>query len=184
MNRFRNILMIVGLILFVQSQTFAKTLPIPVEKVFETIERIRDIKVVRYIGDSVMTYIDMKNHDTLKLDCKWKKYSESSNQILKENNPSYDSWEGTFPKIGETVTMVNYDYGGNRILFARKENGSYRFWDPQSIPFANSVFFVAKEGIYKPTELCVNDYQTETEFHCSDGFLIAEKEFEKLRNKS
>ena len=76
--------------------------------------------------------------------------------------------------------MVNYDYGGNRILFARKENGSYRFWDPQSIPFANSVFFVAKEGIYKPTELCVNDYQTETEFHCSDGFLIAEKEFEKL----
>ena len=171
-----------GLTLFMQSQTFAVTLPIPVEKVFETVKQIREIKVVGYIGDSVMTYIDIKSQDTLILNCKWKKYNESSIKILKEKNPSYDSWEGTFPKIGESITMLNYEYGGNRILFARKEKGSYRFWDPQSILFANSVFFVAKEGIYKPTELCVNDYQTETEFHCSDGFLITEKEFEKLRN--
>ena len=43
------------------------------------------------------------------------------------------------------------------------------------------VFFVAKNEIYKPTELCKDDYQTETEFHCSDGFLIEENEFEKIK---
>ena len=179
----RKIVLIVGLALFVPSQSFAATLPIPVEKVFESLEQIRDIKVVNYIGDSIMTYIDMESHDTLQLDCKWKKYSESSIKLAQELDPTYDSWEGTFPKIGECVKMLDYKYGGNRILFARKENGNYRFWDPQSIPFSNSVFFFAKEGICKPTDLCLNDNQSETEFQCSDGFLIAEKEFEELRNK-
>ena len=131
-----------------------------------------------------MTYIDLKKQDTLELDCKWKKYSESSIKKIKEKDSTYSSWEGTFPKKGETITMLTYKYGENRILFARKENGNYRFWDPKSIPFSNSVFFVAKEGIYKPTEICKNYYQTETEFHCSDGFLINESEFERIRNKS
>ncbi|AFM04743.1 hypothetical protein Fleli_2371 [Bernardetia litoralis DSM 6794] len=184
MKRLRNILLTVGLTFFVQSHSFSKTIPIPVEKVFENVKQTLDIKVIGYIGDSIMTYVNINNQDTLNLDCKLKNYSESSIKIMKENNPNYNSWEGTFPKIGETVTMINYEYGGNRVLFARKEKGNYRFWDPMSIPFANSVFFVAKEGTYKPTELCKNDYQTETEFHCSDGFLIEEKEFEILKNKS
>lgn len=177
----RNKLLIIGLVVFVQSYSCAKTIPIPVEKVFETTTQIRDIEVVGYIGDSILTYIDLGSRDTLELDCKWKKYSESSIKILKKNNSNYSSWEGTFPKVGETITMVNYEYGGSRILFARRVNGSYRFWDPRSIPFANSVFFVAKGGIYKPTQSCKNDYQTENEFHCSDGFLISQKDFEKMK---
>ncbi len=181
MNVKKNIIALFGLAIFCQGQLFAKTIPIPVDSIFNHITDITEIKVIGYVGDTIMNYIDIESQDTLKLDCKWKKYSESSIKIMKENDSTYNSLEGTFPEVGETLLMLTYEYGGNRILFARKEKEYYRFWDPKSIPFANSVFFVAKHRIYKPTELCKDSYQTKTEFHCSDGFLIEEKEFEKIK---
>lgn len=175
------ILLTLGLTISLFSQSFAKTFLIPVEEVFESIIHIEEITVTGYIGDSIMTYIDIESQDTLKLDCKWKKYNDSSIKLLNENDPNYNSWEGTFPEEGETITMLTYEYGGNRVLFARKENGHLRFWNPVSIPFANTVFLIAKKGIYVPTELCLEDYQTKTEFYCSDGFLIDERKFERIR---
>jgi hypothetical protein len=170
-----------GLTIISHTQLSAKTIPIPVDSIFNHITGISKIKVIGYVSDLIMNYIDIESQDTLKLDCKWKKYSESSIKIIKENNSTYNSLEGTFPEVGETLLMLTYKYLGSRILFARKEKEHYRFWDPKSIPFANSVFFLgAKNGIYKPTELCKYDYQKETEFHCSDGFLIEENEFEKI----
>ena len=181
MNVRKYIIALLGLMIISQNQLFAKTIPIPVDSIFNHITDISEIKVIGYVGDSIMNYIDIESGDTLKLDCKWKKYSESSIKIIKQNDSTYSSLEGTFPEVGEKLVILTYKYGGNRILFALKEKGHYRFWDPKSIPFANSVFFVAKNGIYKPTELCKDDYQTETEIHCSDGFLIEENEFKKIK---
>jgi hypothetical protein len=181
MNLRSYIIALLGLTIISHSQLSAKTIPIPVDSIFNHITDISEIKVIGYVGDSIMNYIDIESQDTLKLDCKWKKYSESSIKIIKKNDSTYNSLEGTFPEVGETLLMLTYKYGGSRILFARKEKEHYRFWDPKSIPFANSVFFVAKNGVYKPTELCKDDYQTETEFNCSDGFLIEDNEFEKIK---
>lgn len=177
----KKVLAIIGLMTLFQPESTTKTFPIPVKAIFESITDISEIKVLGYVNDSIMTYVDFRKQDTLKLNCKWKRYSESSIKIIKENDPNYNSWEGTFPKTGEIVTMLTYKYDHNRILFARKDENFYRFWDPFSIPFANSVFFIPKEGIYKPTELCKENYQTDTEFHCSDGFLIEASKFEKTK---
>ncbi|WP_298511607.1 hypothetical protein [uncultured Kordia sp.] len=180
----KKVLVIIGLITLFRPESSVKTIPISVKAVFESITDISEIKVLGYVNDSVMTYVDFKKQDTLQLDCKWKKYSEDFFNIMKDRDPNYNSWEGTFPKIGETITMLTYEHGRNRILFARELDTHYRFWDPRSIPFSNSVFFIAKKGIYKPTEVCENSYQTATEFHCPDGFLISIKEFEKVKRKT
>ena len=127
-----------------------------------------------------MYYLDIESQDTLQLDCKWKKYSEEGIRMIKERDTTYQSLEGTFPEVGETLFILFYEYGRNGCLFARKESQYYRFWDPNSIPFANSVFFVAKDGIYQPTEWCRKEYETQTEFHCSDGFLMFASAFEKI----
>lgn len=174
------IILILGLMIGNLGQLFAKTIPIPVDSIFNHITDISEITVVGYVGDTIMRYIDNKSQDTLKLDCKWKKYSLSSIKIIKENGSTYNSLEGTFPEVGETIIMLTYQYGGNRILFARKQNQHYRFWDPKSIPFANSVFFVSKNGLYKPTKLCIDNTKTSTKFYCSDGFLMQERELKKL----
>lgn len=177
----KHIITLFGLMIISHSQLSAKTIPIPVDSIFKHITDISEIKVIGFVCDSIMKYIDIDSGDTLKLDCKWKKYSESAIKIIKENDSINISLEGTFPEVGEILLMLTYKYGGNRILFARRDKKHYRFWDPKSIPFNNSVFFVAKNGIYKPTELCKDDYQRETEFYCSDGFLIEESEFEKIK---
>lgn len=182
MKEIKQIALAIGLILSIPSLTCAKAILIPVKDVFKSLTNIEKIKIIGYAGDSIMTYINLRNRDTLNLDCNWKKYSESSFKIMKKNDPNYSSWEGTFPEIGESIIMLSYEHGGSRILFARKKNEEYRFWDPKSIPFANSVFFMTKGSGYKPTYFCKEQYQTETEFHCSDGFLIEEKEFEKIKN--
>ncbi len=177
----KKVFVIIGLMTLFYPKSATKTLPIPVKAIFESITDISEIKVLGYVNDSVMTYVDFKKQDTLKLDCKWKKYSEDFFNTMKDRDPNYNSWEGTFPKIGETVTMLTYKYDHNRILFARKSENFYRFWDPFSIPHANSVFFIPKEGMYKPTEVCKGTYETDTEFHCTDGFLIDASEFEKVK---
>ncbi|MCB9263336.1 MAG: hypothetical protein H6607_13265 [Flavobacteriales bacterium] len=182
MKQIRKILALFALTILAQHQIVAKTIPISVDSTFAHIETITEIKVIGYTGDSIMQYVDIKNHDTLALECKWKQYGESFSKLMKERDSSYNSLEGTFPEIGETVFMISYNtYGRNRLLFAKKENGFYRFWDPESIPLANSVFFISKDTKFKPTAYCQNYYQTETEFHCSDGFLMEQSAFEELR---
>lgn len=182
MKRIKQIALTVGLIFLIHSLSYARAILIPVEEVFKTLTNIEEIKIIGYTGDSIMTYTNLGNQDTFNLNCNWKKYSESSFKTMKKNDPNYDSWEGTFPKEGESVIMLSYEYGGSRILFARKNSEKYRFWDPKSIPFANSVFFTTTESKYQPTKVCKDQYQEETELHCSDGFLINEKEFEKIKN--
>lgn len=181
MSTIRNLFVLFGLTTCIHCQTFAKAILIPVDSIFNNISNISEIKVIGYLGDSIMEYINIGSQDTFKLYCKWKDYSESSIKIMKEYDSTYNSWEGTFPEVGETLLMVNYNFIGARILFARKANNHYRFWDPKSIPFANSVFFIPKKGVFKPTGLCISGYQEETGFHCSDGFLMGENEFDKRK---
>ncbi|MFM9984415.1 MAG: hypothetical protein ACKVOK_04235 [Flavobacteriales bacterium] len=181
MNVKKYILALFGLTILSQGPLFAKTIPIPVDSIFKHIRGIFEIKVIGYDGDSIMNYIDSESQDTIQLDCKWKKFSESSIKTPKDNDSKYTYLKGTFPEVGETLFMLTYEYKRNGILFARKENEQYRFWDPKSIPFAESVYLMLKTGIYKPTELCKEGLHTKKAFYCSDGFLIEEKEFEKIK---
>lgn len=170
---------LLGIAIF-SKKSFSKAILIPVDEVFKSVSYVKEIKVLEYVGDTVMVYCDLKTNDTLRLECKWKKYSESSIRIIKENNPDYSSWEGTFPKRGEVVTMLWYKNGRNRVLFARKEKENLRFWDPLSIPFANSVFYISKNSSFKLTAICKSERLQEDGFYCSDGFLVEEKLFKKL----
>lgn len=181
MNVKKYILVLFGLTILSQGPIFAKSIAFSVDSIFEHITGLSEIKVISYDGDSIMNYIDIESQDTLKLDCKWKKFSEPAIKTPKDNDSNYTYLKGTFPEVGEILFMLTYEYIRNGILFARKENELYRFWDPKSIPFAESVYLMVKTGIYKPTELCKEALQTKTEFYCSDGFIIEEKEFVQIK---
>ncbi|PCJ67678.1 MAG: hypothetical protein COA58_00650 [Bacteroidetes bacterium] len=184
MKRKGQIVLTLGLMLIFQSSSFARSTLIPVDSIMNSLTSVKDIRVIEYVGDSVMIYIDTASLDTFKMDCKWKKLNESAKEMQMARDSSYDSWEGTFPEIGETVIMVEYDYGRSRILFGRRShiiNGLYRFWNPSSIPFANTVFFVPDKMIYGPTTFCSEVNENVTEYYCSDGFMIMIYAFERKR---
>jgi hypothetical protein len=183
-NRIPPIVLAISLLALLQAHSFSKTILVPVGQIFESVSSIKEIQIIEYTGDSIMSYVDLKNKDTLQLDCSWKKYADLSMNRTKDIDSTYDSWEGTFPEVGETIILLNYQlYGRNRILFARLQNSDLRFWNPNSIPFAGIVYSMANQGPYKPTKTCNEDIQSsETEFHCSDGFLMDEITFEQLKD--
>lgn len=152
-----------------------------VEELMKSVTSIQEIKVLSFKGDSVMVYQNVKNKEVMELNCGWKTYSDKSIKLLRERYPNNDSWEGTFPDVGETVMMIEHDYAGSGLLFARVENEYYRFWDPGSVPFANSVFFFPKDSHFEPTALCLSHRTDETTPSCSDGFRMKKDAFEKLR---
>jgi hypothetical protein len=79
---------------------------------------------------------------------------------------------GSWPSIGQNVLMV-IDKTNSIKLFAFKLGNYYRFWDPNSGPFANSIFFIPKEKTFKRLPVCLqitddkNDY-----WNCTDGCLV------------
>lgn len=178
MKKIHQTIAIIGLTICIPIYTFSKSIPLPVDSIMANITSISQIKIIGYPGDTIMTYVDIEKQDTMELNCKWKFYSESSIKMMKDKNPSYNSLEGSFPMIGDTIILLQYAYYGNGILFARKEAKDYRFWDPSSIPFANSVFIISNKGFYKTTQHCKGINPAETSIYCSDGFLINEKDFE------
>lgn len=166
------------------SVSHAKAIMIPADAVFDSLESIQEIKVVDFVGDTVMRYMDLKTMDTLKLDCPFKPFSQATISIIKQRDTSYSSMEGTYPKIGEVITMITYRYGGKRTVFAKRQGNFYRFWNPFSIPFANTVYFISKIDTYIPTDYCLKNSTHHEQFYCSDGFKISRENFIKLSNKS
>lgn len=159
----------------------SKAIQLPVTEVLKSITSIQEIKVLSFKGDSIMVYENTKTKATLEMDCRDKKYSEELWTVMSERDSSYGSWEGTYPKVGETVIMVEHNYAGDRLLFARVEDEHYRFWDPNSIPFANTVYYISENSICKPTRHCLKYAQEEQNIGCSDGFRMTKGEFEKLK---
>ena len=78
MNIKKYILALFGLTILSQGPLFAKSIAIPVDSIFKHITGISEIRVIGYDGDSIMNYINIESRDTLKLDCGWKKFNESS----------------------------------------------------------------------------------------------------------
>lgn len=128
-----------------------------------------------------MVYENTKTQTKHELDCRNKKYSEEFCLVMKEREPDYDCLEGTYPEVGETLIMVEHNYAGNRLLFAREVGEYYRFWDPGSIPFANTVYYITENGPGEPTRYCLEHASDEKDIGCSDGFRMTKTEFEKLR---
>ncbi len=48
---------------------------------------------------------------------------------------------GKWPSVGQNVLMV-IDSANLLNLLAFRVKNDYRFWDPNSIPFANSIFII------------------------------------------
>ncbi len=197
-------LLIIYLNLLFAFGTFARPVVVSVDSIFNNITQIRDVKVLFYTGDTLMTLLDLGNGDTIELECKWKTYWEKyngdtflvdinfadtsgfGNRVREGARTHYENfeWEGSYPKVGELVTMINYQRNGNRILFARKLDGNYRFWNPWFTIFSANVYVFDQDGIYKPLEHCENELdQGGGEFHCVHGFLISEIDFDQIRKQ-
>ena len=145
-----------------------------VDDIFNKEQQLLKVKIVSYTN-SLMTCIDLASDKTLKIQCHTKSIKATTN---------VDSWEGTWPEIGEQVIMVTNFITSERVLFARKTSiNEYRFWDPRSIPFANTVFNISTSSDFKPTQICKSSRMMKDHWICSDGFLCSVVTFNRLLKK-
>jgi len=176
--------------------------PIYIRDIISSTYFIQEIEVINYIEDTVLLGKDKNNHDTIHLDCRMKKFQEKERMQLNQFNlnkwNTNDSlWEGSFPKIGETIIILSYidDCGtiDKKLLFAREYNlNMYRFWDPYSPPgmrFVEFPFAIHPEDtIYEIPRACMQGYYVEEVLvnsykFFSEGFLINKIEFDKIREE-
>jgi hypothetical protein len=143
-----------------------------IKRELEIAKVIQTITVYNYT-DSTMLYGLGNSNDTLTIKSKRGKFlnlSEAGKITLGKD------WKkelgGNWQSIGQNVLMV-IDTTNSVRLFAFRVDNDYRFWDPNSIPFANSVFFFPKEKPFKQLPGCLqlpddkNGYWT-----CTDGCLV------------
>ena len=89
-------------------------------------------------NDSKMKCVNLLNTDTFTI-------NSHTKSIMQYSDKNSNHWEGSWPEICEKVIIVTNYITEERVLFARKtENNEYRFWDPRSIPFANTIFIISK----------------------------------------
>ncbi len=122
----------------------AKLIMIHIEKSLAQAKHIQTIVVYGY-SDSTMLYGILGTKDTLTIVSNISKTSEQfrltliDKKVIKKTDLS-----GKWPETGDTVLVLINDR--NKVeLFAKKIKDRFRFWDPNSIPFANSFFQLKKE---------------------------------------
>lgn len=140
----------------------------------ETLDTAKSIKTVVVYGysDSTMFYGMLNSSDTLEIDSKLRAGSEDFRRDLISTGMKKESdLQGKWPEVGDTVLLVIN--AKNRVaLFAHTIKDHYRFWDPNSIPFANSVFVIKKLGPFFPLADCEDAIRDDLNYwHCFDGCL-------------
>lgn len=169
----KRLLSIVTFILVTSFVSNAKVIVINIKKVLQDAKTIKTIIVLGY-KDSTMFYRFENSKDTLSINCKAKQFSEPFRQNLIDKKVMLKTdLAGKWPTIGQKVIIVINER--DRVsLFATRSGDNYRFWDPNSVAFANSIFAIPKERPFKPLETCDNlrvggnaNYWT-----CSDGCLV------------
>ncbi len=194
--------------------TLAKSTIIPVDSIFKNITQIREVKVLFYTGDTTVSLLDIVQGDTIELDCRDEKLRYDSllasfgfkqhdtfkyedkrqatnNDYTEFDNGgiSYKAWDGTYPRNDEVITMINFHYYGERILFGRKKDDHIRFWSPRVNSLFDIVYVIEKGELYVPLDLCklrsadVDPENQDLEFRCSDGFIISQIDFDKIRKQ-
>lgn len=151
----------------------AKVIFIDIEKTLREAEKIKIIFVIAY-NDSTMFYKFQNSNDTLSISCETKKTSEPFRQTLIDKKVMFETdLAGKWPSVGQKVLIV-ISKNNNVILFATKTGDDYRFWNPNSVPLANSIFLIPKVNPYKPLDYC-NDMGKLTDnkfWSCADGCLF------------
>lgn len=151
----------------------AKVIVIDIKKTLQDAKTIKTIIVLGY-KDSTMFYRFANSKDTLSINCKSKQFSEPFRQTLIEKKVILKTdLAGKWPAVGQKIIVVINKC--NRVsLFATKIGEDYRFWDPNSVAFANSIFSIPKERPYKPLVNCngLGRSDNENYWTCSDGCLV------------
>jgi hypothetical protein len=171
-NFMKRLISIVTFILLISLTVKAKVIVID-KQYLQDAKTIRTIIVLPY-KDSTMFYRLQNSKDTLSISCRTKQYSEPFRQTLIKNKGMLKTdLAGKWPTVGQKVLIVINK--NNRVsLFATKTGDDYRFWDPNSVPFANSIFSIPKERPYKPLENCNDLWRSENVNYwtCTDGCLL------------
>jgi len=151
-----------------------KVITINIRAYLQEAKTIRTIIIIAY-KDSTMLYRYQDSKDTVSISCRAKQYSEPFRQTLINKKVMLKTdLAGKWPKPGQKVLIV-INKTDNVSLFAIKTGDDYRFWDPNSLPFANSVFSIPKERPYKPLNTCNNPGSNENTgfwMSCPDGCLV------------
>jgi len=169
----KRLISIVIFILLTSLTVNAKVIVIDIKQYLQDAKTIRTIIVLAY-KDSTMFYRFQNSKDTLSISCRTKQYSEPFRKTLIDKKVMLKTdLAGKWPTIGQKILIVINK--NNRVsLFAIKIGDDYRFWDPNSVPFANSIFSIPKERPYKPLENCKNSGRSENANYwtCTDGCLL------------
>ena len=132
---------------------------------------IQKIKVYGYT-DSTMLYGIGNLSDTLVIRSKRGKFLNllKTVKVVKDKHLNQELG-GSWPAIGQSVLMIS-DTNNLVKLFAFKVDTCYRFWDPNSIPFANSIFLIPKEKNFKQLPICAQAINAKDFYSCSDGCMV------------
>ncbi len=169
----KHIIIILALVFTTSLTVSAKLTIIYIDQALKEAKAIRSIIIIGYT-DSLMLYRLKNSKDTLKINCQVKDFSEPSRLLLIEKHViNENDLAGKWPKVGANVLLVINSR--NRVsLFATLEGLNYRFWDPNSIPFANSIFYILKESHSLPLSTCQQEDITHAKYWvCTDGCILS-----------
>ena len=172
-NFMKRLLSIFTIFLLTSLTVNAKVILIDIKKTLQEARTIKIIIVLAY-KDSTMFYRFQNSKDTLSISCKTKQYSEPFRKSLIDKKLMLQTeLAGKWPSVGQKILIV-INKNNKVALFATKTGDDYRFWDPNSVPFANSIFSIPKERPYKPLENCNDLGRSENANYwtCSDGCLV------------
>jgi len=136
-----------------------------IQKELEKAAMIRTVIVYGYT-DTTMLYGKPGTHDTFSVRSRTRVDFSKTDTIGILSKTMAGKW----PMKDQQVLLVA-DSLNKVALLAVKVKEVYRFWDPNSIPFANSIIIFEKKKGFHPLPLCHNISHIRLD-NCDDGCLV------------
>ena len=165
----------------------AKVRSIDIKKTLDSAKVIQMITIFEYT-DSLLYYGYVGSSDTLSISCINRKSTESFRlDLIKKGAIKRTNLAGKWPAAGDT-TLIVINKNNQVELFANLKNDRYRFWDPNSMPFVNSVFWIRKERPFVQLEECQSDLNTiggddSDYWTCADGCYAIRYDIDRKMKK-
>jgi hypothetical protein len=165
----------------------AKVRSIDIKRTLDSAKVIQMVTIFEYT-DSLMYYGYVGSSDTLSINCKVRMSTESFRlDLIKKGVMKETNLAGKWPEGGDT-TLIVINKTGHVELFANLENDRYRFWDPNSMPFVNSVFWIRKERPFVQLEECQSELNTiggddSDYWTCTDGCYAIRYDIDRKMKK-
>lgn len=172
MRAFKIIVTFSLLIILTSFNSKMKVSFIYIKKELDIAKVIQEIRIYGY-SDSAMLYGTTNSRDTLTIKSNRGKFLNLKEAVkINSDGMLKNELGGKWPEVGQRVLVI-IDTTLSIRLFAFKTDDQYRFWDPNSIPFANSIFLIPKEKSFKQLPICLDYLGDKTDFwSCSDGCLV------------